>query len=243
MKKQEKITIEDFKAECAQMREQRLIILLEHVHNGVAFVDPESTYIDDAVTIGQGTIVYPGVILSGKTVVGQDCTIGANTRIVDSIIGNGVEIQASHIVESQIGNECKIGPFAYLRPDSRIGDNVKIGDFVEIKNSVIGDGTKVPHLTYVGDADLGQNINLGCGVVFVNYDGSTKHRSIVEDRAFIGCNTNLISPVTVGEKAYVAAGSTLTKDVPAGALAVARARQENVAGWVEKRGLLEKKKK
>ncbi|MDD4285825.1 MAG: DapH/DapD/GlmU-related protein, partial [Eubacteriales bacterium] len=124
-----------------------------------------------------------------------------------------------------------------------IGDNVKIGDFVEIKNSVIGDGTKVPHLTYVGDADLGQNINLGCGVVFVNYDGSTKHRSTVEDRAFIGCNTNLISPVTVGEKAYVAAGSTLTKDVPAGALAVARARQENVLGWVEKRGLLDKKKK
>jgi bifunctional UDP-N-acetylglucosamine pyrophosphorylase/glucosamine-1-phosphate N-acetyltransferase len=243
MKKRENITMEDFKAECENKRERRLVIVFEHVQNGVEFIDPENTYIDDTVTIGGGTIVYPGVLLSGKTVVGNDCIIGANTRIVDSVIGNGVEIQASQIVESEIGNECKIGPLAYLRPDSRIGDNVKIGDFVEIKNSVIGDGTKVPHLTYVGDADLGQNINLGCGVVFVNYDGSTKHRSAVADRAFIGCNTNLISPINVGEKAYVAAGSTLTKDVPAGALAVARARQENVPGWVEKRGLLDKKKK
>ena len=243
MKKQNIATIEDFRTDCEQKRERRMAVLFEHVQNGVEFIDPESTYIDDTVTIGGGTIVYPGVLLSGSTVVGERCTIGTNTRIADSTVGSGTEIQASHIVESEIGSECKIGPFAYLRPNSRIGDNVKIGDFVEIKNSVIGDGTKVPHLTYVGDADLGQNINLGCGVVFVNYDGSTKHRSTVEDRAFIGCNTNLISPVTVGEKAYVAAGSTLTKDVPAGALAVARARQENVLGWVEKRGLLDKKKK
>jgi bifunctional UDP-N-acetylglucosamine pyrophosphorylase/glucosamine-1-phosphate N-acetyltransferase len=243
MKNPEKTMLEEFRTECERKRERRLSVLLEHVRNGVEFVDPENTYVDDTVTIGRGTIVYPGVILSGETAIGADCIIGQNTRIADSVLGSGVEVQASHILESKVGDGCKIGPFAYLRPNSRIGDNVKIGDFVEIKNSVIGDGTKVPHLTYVGDADLGRNINLGCGVVFVNYDGSAKHRSTVEDRAFIGCNTNLISPVTVGEKAYVAAGSTLTKDVPPGALAVARARQENVPGWVEKRGLLDKKNK
>lgn len=243
MKNPENATLEEFRTACDQKRERRLSVLLEHLRKGVEFIDPENTYIDETVLIGRGTLVYPGVILSGSTVIGRDCVIGQNSRIVDSTLGDGVEVQASHIIESTLGNACKIGPFAYLRPNSRIGDNVKIGDFVEIKNSVIGDGTKVPHLTYVGDADLGRNINLGCGVVFVNYDGSTKHRSTVEDKAFIGCNTNLISPVTVGEKAYVAAGSTLTKDVPAGALAVARARQENVPGWVEKRGLLEKKNK
>lgn len=240
---QEKISMEDFLAACKKKREDRLAILFALARSGVEFIDPENTYVDETVTIGPGTTVYPGVILSGSTVIGRDCLIGAGTRIVDSAVGDGTEIQASHILESRIGDHCKIGPFAYVRPDCRIGDGVKLGDFVEIKNSVIGDGTKVPHLTYVGDADLGQEINLGCGVVFVNYDGTAKHRSTVEDKAFIGCNTNLISPITVGEKAYVAAGSTLTKDVPAGALAVARARQENVPGWVEKRGLLDKKKK
>ena len=242
MVNQEKISMEDFMAACRKKREDRLVILLAHARSGVEFIDPDNTYVDETVTIGQGTIVYPGVILSGNTSIGRDCLIGPGTRIVDSNVGDGTEIQASHILESRIGDRCKIGPFAYVRPDCRIGDGVKLGDFVEIKNSVIGDGTKVPHLTYVGDADLGQDINLGCGVVFVNYDGTAKHRSTVEDKAFIGCNTNLISPITVGERAYVAAGSTLTKDVPAGALAVARARQENVPGWVEKRGLLDKKK-
>ncbi|NCB41896.1 MAG: UDP-N-acetylglucosamine diphosphorylase [Clostridia bacterium] len=236
-----KMTREQFDQACQEKKEQQMAILFNHAQNGVVFVDCNNTYIDDIVKIGAGTTIYPGVIISGKTVIGENCKIGHNTRIIDSSIGDDVEIQSSEIAESSVGRGSKVGPFAYIRPNSHIGENVKLGDFVEIKNSTIGDGTKIPHLTYVGDADLGKRINLGCGVVFVNYDGTDKHRSTVENDAFIGCNTNLISPVTVGEKAYVAAGTTLTKSVPAGALAVARARQENLPGWVEKRGLLDKK--
>lgn len=237
----EKMTRKQFDKACEEKREQRMLILFRHSQNGVYFVDCNNTYIEDTVTIGAGTTIHPGVILSGKTIVGNNCIIGHNTSIVDSTLGDSVEVQSSEIVESTVGKGTKIGPFAYLRPNSHVGENVKIGDFVEIKNSTIGEGTKIPHLTYVGDADLGARINLGCGVVFVNYDGNTKHRSTVENDAFIGCNSNLISPITVGEKAYVAAGTTLTTSVPAGALAVARARQENLPGWVEKRGLLNKK--
>lgn len=237
-----KMTRKQFDKVCAEKKEQHLSILFRHAQNGVNFVDCSNTYVEDTVTIGNGTTVYPGVILSGKTAIGSHCIIGHNTRIIDSTLGDNVEVQSSEIIESSVGNNTKIGPFAYLRPNNHIGDNVKIGDFVEIKNSTIGNGTKVPHLTYVGDADLGTGINLGCGVVFVNYDGTVKHRSTVENDAFIGCNTNLISPITVGEKAYVAAGTTLTKSVPSGALAVGRARQENLLGWVEKSGLLDKNK-
>lgn len=234
---------QQFLRDCERKKDMRLAIVFKHVQNGVEFIDPYNVYIDDSVAIGSGSRIYPGVLLAGDTIIGERCTIGVGCRIENSLIGNQTDVQASHIVESHIGSECKIGPFAYIRPNCRIADRVKIGDFVEVKNSVIGEGTKVPHLTYVGDADLGRDINLGCGVIFVNYDGSAKHRSTVEDRAFIGCNTNLISPVTIGENAYIAAGSTITKDVPAGALAVARARQENVQGWVERRGLLKKKEK
>lgn len=237
----EKMTRKQFDRVCEEKHEQHMSIIFKHIQNGVDFVDCNNTYIEADVAIGAGTIIYPGVILSGKTVVGSDCIIGHNTRIVDSSIGDNVEVQSSEIIESSVGTGTKVGPFAYIRPNCHIGENVKLGDFVEIKNSTVGNGTKIPHLTYVGDSDLGTGINLGCGVVFVNYDGSTKHRSTVENDAFIGCNTNLISPITIGEKAYVAAGTTLTKSVPAGALAVARARQENLPGWVEKRGLLDKK--
>lgn len=236
----------DFKQfldECRLQKERRLAIIFAHVKNGVEFPDPEHTYVDETVVIGRGTRVFPGVRLEGTTVIGENCLIGDGCRIENSAIGAETQIRISHILDSHIGNRCNIGPFAYVRPGCRIGDGVKIGDFVEVKNSVIGEGTKVPHLTYVGDADLGSGINLGCGVIFVNYDGSVKHRSTVGDGAFVGCNTNLISPVTVGENAYIAAGSTITRDVPPGALAVARARQENVPGWVEKRGLLKKKER
>jgi bifunctional UDP-N-acetylglucosamine pyrophosphorylase/glucosamine-1-phosphate N-acetyltransferase len=141
----------------------------------------------------------------------------------------------SVLTECAVGEGSTVGPFAYLRPDADVGKNVKIGDFVEIKNSRIGDGTKVSHLTYVGDSDLGENINLGCGVVFVNYDGREKHRSVVGEGAFIGCNVNIVSPVNVGENAYIAAGTTVTTDVPAGSLSVGRARTKHIPGWVERR--------
>lgn len=221
----------------------RLQIVAGHIHRGVEFTDWKHAYIDTTVTIGKGTKIGPGVILEGDTSIGENCIIGQNCRICDSVIGDGTEVQSSVIVQSRVGKETKIGPFAYLRPNSTVGDHAKVGDFVEIKNSTLGDGAKASHLTYIGDSDVGCDVNLGCGVVFVNYDGTSKHRSTVKDGAFIGCNTNLISPVSVGENAYVAAGTTLTKDVPDGALAVARARQTNLEGWVEKRGLLKKHKK
>jgi bifunctional UDP-N-acetylglucosamine pyrophosphorylase/glucosamine-1-phosphate N-acetyltransferase len=158
-----------------------------------------------------------------------------HSRVSDTIIGAGAAVLASVLTKCVVGENSTVGPFAYLRPDADVGSNVKIGDFVEIKNSRIGDGTKISHLTYVGDSDLGENINLGCGVVFVNYDGREKHRSVVEDGAFIGCNVNIVSPVTVGENAYIAAGSTVTTDVPAESLSVGRARTKNIPGWVSRR--------
>lgn len=220
----------------------RLKVVLAHIEAGVTFVDWKAAYIDETVEIGEGTVIWPGVILTGKTKIGSGCVIGHNTRIADSTIGDHVEIQSSEISESTVGSFTKIGPFAYLRPNSHIGEHAKVGDFVEVKNSTLGDHSKASHLTYIGDSDVGEHVNLGCGVVFVNYDGTHKHRSVVKDHAFIGCNTNLVSPVTVGEKAYVAAGTTLTADVPDGSLAVGRAKQKNLEGWVQRRGLLEKKK-
>lgn len=211
-------------------------INLAHMLSGVTLVDPENTYIDWDVKIGRGTVIYPGNVLEAGTVIGEGCTLYPNSRIHKSSIGDRTDITASVISETVIGEGCHIGPFAYTRPGSRIGSNIKIGDFVEVKNSSIGDGTKISHLTYVGDADVGRDVNLGCGVVFVNYDGRKKHRTTVEDGAFIGCNTNLVAPVKVGRRGYTAAGSTITEDVPEDALAIARSRQTNKEGWVAKRG-------
>lgn len=215
---------------------------LAYMEAGVNFIDLKMAYIDEGVKIGKGTTIYPCVVLEGDVTIGEDCVIGQNTRIKDSVIGDGTTIQSSVILESKVGNETTVGPFAYLRPNSDIGNKCRVGDFVEIKNSKLGDGAKASHLTYVGDSDVGEKVNLGCGVVFVNYDGSKKARSVVEDGAFIGCNVNLISPVNVGKGAYVAAGSTITEDVPDGALYVARARSKTLEGWVEKRGILKKNK-
>ena len=215
---------------------------LAYMEDGVNFIDLKMAYIDEGVKIGKGTTIYPCVVLEGDVTIGEDCVIGQNTRIKDSVIGDGTTIQSSVILDSKVGNETTVGPFAYLRPGSDIGNKCRVGDFVEIKNSKLGDGAKASHLTYVGDSDVGEKVNLGCGVVFVNYDGSKKARSVVEDGAFIGCNVNLISPVNVGKGAYVAAGSTITEDVPDGALYVARARSKTLEGWVERKGILKKNK-
>ncbi len=193
-------------------------------------------YIDESVKIGEGTFIGPGCVIKGNTVIGRNCTIDQNCRIEDSIIGDNVHIMSSYILGSEVGDETEVGPFAYMRPGSKVGKRCKVGDFVEIKNSVIGDDTKASHLTYIGDADLGSGINLGCGVVFVNYDGSKKHRTVVGDNAFIGCNSNLISPVNVGEMSYIAAGSTVTGDVEGGALYISRPEPVVKSGWVEKSG-------
>lgn len=204
----------------------------EFKDNGVIFVDERAVWIDDTVKIGKGTVIEPNVYLKGDTVIGENVVIGFCTEIVNSKIGDNVDIKHSVITDSEIGEGTTVGPFAYVRPNCKVGKKVKIGDFVEIKNSNIDDGTKLAHLTYVGDADVGKNINFGCGTVVVNYDGKNKHRTVIEDNAFIGCNTNLVSPVKVGKNAFTAAGSTITEDVPENALAIARNRQTVKEEWV-----------
>lgn len=226
---------------CAQKILNRRIIE-GHMRNGVTFLDPDSCIVEDKVTIENDTIVYPASILEGNTKISNNCIIGPNSKITDTIIGSNVQVSNSVTIHSSIGENTKVGPFAYLRPGSQVGKNVKIGDFVEIKNAVIGDDTKISHLTYVGDAKIGENVNMGCGVVVVNYDGQKKQTTIVGDNSFIGCNVNLISPVEVKENAFVAAGSTITEEVPENSLAIARSRQTIIKDWVINKGRLRGKK-
>jgi bifunctional UDP-N-acetylglucosamine pyrophosphorylase/glucosamine-1-phosphate N-acetyltransferase len=213
-------------------RLMRKIIITQHQINGVTFMDSKSTYIERNVKIGRDTIIYPQTILQGNTAIGEDCVL-MSSRISDCTIGNGTKIDNSVVLGSKIGNNTTIGPFAYIRPNCIIGDRNRIGDFVEVKNSNLGNDTKVSHLSYIGDADIGNNVNFGCGSVVVNYDGKKKHRSEIQDGAFIGCNVNLVSPVVVEKNAFVAAGSTITKTVPARSLAIARNKQENRENWVK----------
>jgi len=198
--------------------------------DGVSIIDPNTTWIGHDVSIGVDSIIYPGVILE-NTRIGQNCIIGPNSRIVGSDISDCAEVDNSVVLESSIGEHTTVGPFAYVRPNSNVGSHCKVGNFVEVKNSTVGDYSKASHLTYVGDADIGSHVNLGCGSVTVNYDGNKKFRTVVEDNAFVGCNTNLIAPVTIKEGAYTAAGSTITNEVPEKALGIARARQVNKEGW------------
>ena len=206
----------------------------KHMANGVTIVDPSSTYIEPDVVIGKDTIIEPGCMLQGKTTIGEGCRIGYHTKLTNMTIKDYVDIEISVLTDSFVGEGTHVGPFAYVRPNSHIGKNIKVGDFVEVKNATIGDGTKIAHLTYVGDADVGEKVNFGCGTVVVNYDGEKKHRTTIGNNAFIGCNTNLVSPVVVEDNAYTAAGSTITSTVPENSLAIARARQENKADWVLK---------
>lgn len=210
-------------------------VVRRHLANGVRVLDPGAVYIDPRVEIGRGTMILPGTILRGATAIGRDCVIGPNTMVRSCTVGDETEVNASQINESSIGRRTHVGPFAYVRPNSHIGDDIKVGDFVEVKNSTVGDGTKISHLTYVGDSDVGKRVNFGCGTVTTNYDGFRKYRCTIEDEAFIGCNTNLVAPVTVGKGSYIAAGATITKDVPGDALAVARVKQENKVGWAARR--------
>lgn len=232
------MTLDDYE----KIDKKRLEVNLGFAQRGVRFIDIRSAYIDEGVQIGKGTVIYPGVIIEGDSVIGERCVLGQNTRIVSSSVGNETDVQSSVILESTVGDKTHVGPFAYLRPNSTIGNECKVGDFVEVKNSSMGDGAKASHLTYIGDSDVGAKVNLGCGVVFVNFDGSRKYRSTVEEGAFIGCNSNLISPVHIGEKAYVAAGSTITRDVPSGSLYIERAENRVIGGWVDSRKILERKK-
>ncbi len=212
----------------------------KHMVNGVTFIDCKSTYIDVDVEIGHDTIIYPGCVIQGNTTIKEECTLYSNSRICNSVIESGVIVENSVILESHVGEGTTVGPFAYIRPESKIGKSARIGDFVEIKKSTIGDNTKVSHLTYIGDAEVGSKCNFGCGTVVVNYDGQKKQKTIIGNNSFIGCNTNLISPVKVNDNTYIAAGSTITKEVPEGSLAIARSKQINKEGWLDKKGLLKK---
>ncbi|BAS29408.1 bifunctional UDP-N-acetylglucosamine diphosphorylase/glucosamine-1-phosphate N-acetyltransferase GlmU [Limnochorda pilosa] len=210
--------------------------ILEHwMVQGVTVIDPDTTFVDEEVELGQDTVLLPFTFLEGRTRVGARCRLGPNARLVDSRLGDDVEVQMSVLLEADVGEACRIGPFAYLRPGARLAARVKVGDFVEVKNSTIGAGTKVPHLSYVGDATLGAGVNVGAGTITCNYDGRQKHRTVVGDDAFIGSNSSLVAPVTVGEGAYVAAGSVITRRVPAEALAIGRGRQRNVERWAGRR--------
>jgi bifunctional UDP-N-acetylglucosamine pyrophosphorylase/glucosamine-1-phosphate N-acetyltransferase len=197
---------------------------------GVTVQDPANTYIDTEVEVGADTVIYAGCHLRGNTVIGKNCEIGPDSQITDTKVGDKCTILRSVTNDVVIGNAANIGPFAYLRPGTVLAENVKVGDFVELKKSHIGAGSKIPHLSYVGDSVVGSKVNIGCGTITCNYDGFNKFQTIIEDGAFIGSNSNLVAPIKIGANAYVAAGSTITMEVSADDLAIARGKQRNLEG-------------
>ncbi|WP_239256352.1 bifunctional UDP-N-acetylglucosamine diphosphorylase/glucosamine-1-phosphate N-acetyltransferase GlmU [Listeria ilorinensis] len=204
-----------------------------HMRNGVTLIDPAHTYIDVDVEIGQDTVIEPGVTLRGRTRIGSDCVITSGSDFNHAEIGDRVYVRSSAIEESSVGDDVQIGPYAHLRPESVIHDKVKIGNYVETKKATVGKGTKLPHFIYMGDAEIGQNVNVGCGSIAVNYDGKDKFKTVIGDNVFVGCNSNLVAPVTIHSNTYIAAGSTITEDVPEEAMAIARARQVNKEGYIK----------
>lgn len=208
---------------------------IELMENGVTIMDPATTFIDAQVTVGRDTVIYPFTWLEGATVIGENCQIGPNSYFTDVKVGDHVKAIFSYAHECEIADDVTIGPYVHLRPAAKLEQGVKVGNFVEVKNSTVGKETKLPHLTYIGDSDIGAGVNMGCGCITVNYDGRQKYRTIVGDHAFVGCNTNLVAPVEVGEGAYIGAGSTITKNVPADALGIGRARQTNIEKWQNRR--------
>lgn len=212
----------------------RLDNLCRWMSLGVQALDMDTVYIDVDVDIGPGTLLLPNTILRGRTVIGSNCEIGPSTMIRDCVLGDNCIANASQLNESRFGDGVNIGPFAYVRPGSSVGDGCKVGDFVELKNSTLGQGTKLPHLIYVGDSDVGAHCNFGCGSITCNYDGNFKYRTTVGDNAFIGCNTNLVSPCQVGDGAYTAAGTTITSQVPPDALAIGRTEPAVKEGWASR---------
>lgn len=206
-----------------------------HMRNGVTMPNPESVFIEDGVEIGADTEICQNVTIKSGTKIGQNCVIGTGSVLDRALIHDGVDILSSVILQSEVDEGTHVGPFAYIRPNCRVGKEVKVGDFVEIKNANIGNGTKISHLTYIGDSDVGERVNFGCGTVTCNYDGKKKYRTTIGNDCFVGCNTNFVSPINVGDGAYIAAGSTITEDIPEGSLSIARARQVNKEGWQDKR--------
>ncbi len=217
----------------AVMEQQTLERLRE---SGVTVVDPSTTWVEAGVRVGRGTVIRPGVYLEGSTSIGEACQLHSGVRIVDSTLGDRVVVNNFCVIAgSSVASGTSIGPFAHLRPGSDVGEDARIGNFVELKKTVVGRGSKASHLAYLGDATIGEGVNIGAGTITCNYDGTRKNQTVIEDGAFIGSDSQLIAPVRVGRGAYVAAGSSITEDVPAGALGVARGRQTNVEGWVARK--------
>ncbi|GIH91607.1 bifunctional UDP-N-acetylglucosamine diphosphorylase/glucosamine-1-phosphate N-acetyltransferase GlmU [Planobispora siamensis] len=206
-------------------------LLEEHMRAGVTVIDPDSTWVDVEVTLERDVVIHPGTQLHGRTTVAEGAEVGPACTLTDTVVGEGAVVRNAVCVEAEIGPEAVVGPYAYLRPGSVLGRKAKAGTYVEMKNARVGEGSKVPHLTYVGDATLGAGVNIGASSVFVNYDGVNKHHTTVGDHAFVGCDTMLVAPVNIGDGAYTAAGSVIDSDVPPGAIGVARARQRNIEGW------------
>lgn len=209
-------------------------VITRLMQSGVVFLSLDGVVISPYAKIGKGTLIHPGTQIRSGVTVGENCVLGPNTVIEKSTIGNGCTVNATQVYESVLDDNVKIGPFCHVRPNSHLCQGVKIGDFVEIKNSTIGNDTHASHLTYIGDSDVGERVNFGCGTVTCNYDGYNKNRCVIGDDVFIGCNTNLIAPVTIGDGAYTAAGSTITDSVPENSLGIARARQTNKEAWASK---------
>jgi bifunctional UDP-N-acetylglucosamine pyrophosphorylase/glucosamine-1-phosphate N-acetyltransferase len=207
----------------------------ELMADGVTIMDPDTTYVDCDVKIGSDTVIYPQTWIEGNTVIGEDCEVGPCVRLQNVKMGNKVMGQFGYYHDCVIDDGVILGQFHHIRPDSHLMAGVKMGNFVEVKNSVIGEGSKLPHLSYIGDTDMGSGVNMGCGTITVNYDGKTKFRTKIGNDAFVGCNSNLVAPVEVEDGAYIGAGSTITKKVPSNNLAIARARQTNIEGWADKR--------
>lgn len=205
-----------------------------HMRNGVSLINPANTYIGVDVKIGSDTVIQPGVMLEGNTVIGEDCHIGPNSRITNSTIGDRTKVDSSVVDSSVVGSDVAVGPFAHIRPATNVGNRAKVGNFVELKKTTLGEGSKASHLTYLGDAEIGTDVNIGCGTITVNYDGVNKFKTVIGDRSFIGCNANLVAPVTINSDTYVAAGTTITKEVPPFALAIGRSRQENKENYANK---------
>lgn len=210
------------------------VILDRLMDQGVTIINPENTYIDSTVEIGRDTVIYPGAVIEGETVIGENCVIRGDSEITNARIGNDVVIRHSVITDSEVGDGTSVGPFAQVRPGTKIGKSVKIGNFVETKKSFLDDGAKVSHLSYIGDAEVGKRTNIGCGTITVNYDGVNKHKTIIGDDAFVGCNSNMMAPITIGDRSVIAAGSTVVDDVPSDSLAIARERQTTKENYYKK---------
>lgn len=203
------------------------------LESGVEMLDPAAVYVEESVTVGAGTLLLPGVILRGNTVVGENCRLGPDVMLTSCQVGDNVTINASQCEESTIEKDCQIGPYTHIRPNCVVGEGSKIGAFVQLKNCNLGKGTKMAHLTYVGDSDVGESCNFGCGTITCNYDGFHKYRTTIGSNVFVGCNTRFIPPVAVGDGAFIAASTTVTEDIPADAMAIGRTRQQIKEGWAE----------